>query len=142
MSLPFRRDIAVIVSLLFLYWGLSFATEYFLNEHPLSAEAWQKMRLQVLLVTVSLVITTGRFFVLDTSDRREAMQVMLLVMLILHVLALLLVMLILHVLALLLPSVWLFYQWQWDGEFLLQWQGYVFGLALLILPAAVIIFSS
>ncbi|MFS6817280.1 hypothetical protein [Citrobacter meridianamericanus] len=130
MSLPFRRDIAVIVSLLFLYWGLSFATEYFLNEHPLSAEAWQKMRLQVLLVTVSLVITTGRFFVLDTSDRREAMQVMLLVMLILHVLALL------------LPSVWLFYQWQWDGEFLLQWQGYVFGLALLVLPAAVIIFSS
>ncbi|EFS5057060.1 hypothetical protein VQ335_004319 [Salmonella enterica] len=130
MSLPFRRDIAVIVSLLFLYWGLSFATEYFLNEHPLSAEAWQKMRLQVLLVTVSLVITTGRFFVLDTSDRREAMQVMLLVMLILHVLALL------------LPSVWLFYQWQWDGEFLMQWQGYVFGLALLVLPAAVIIFSS
>lgn len=50
MSLPFRRDIAVIVSLLFLYWGLSFATEYFLNEHPLSAEAWQKMRLQILLV--------------------------------------------------------------------------------------------
>ncbi|EKB5322768.1 multidrug transporter [Salmonella enterica] len=88
------------------------------------------MRLQVLLVTVSLVITTGRFFVLDTSDRREAMQVMLLVMLILHVLALL------------LPSVWLFYQWQWDGEFLMQWQGYVFGLALLVLPAAVIIFSS
>ncbi|EGB2808588.1 hypothetical protein H7D82_000840 [Salmonella enterica] len=130
MSLPFRRDIAVIVSLLFLYWGLSFATEYFLNEHPLSAEAWQKMRLQVLLVTVSLVITTGRFFVLDTCDRREAMQVMLLVMLILHVLALL------------LPSVWLFYQWQWDGESLLQWQGYVFGLALLVLPAAVIIFSS
>ncbi|ECB4487260.1 hypothetical protein EXA75_15760 [Salmonella enterica subsp. enterica serovar Java] len=130
MSLPFRRDIAVIVSLLFLYWGLSLATEYFLNEHPLSAEAWQKMRLQILLVTVSLVITTGRLFVLDTSDRREAMQVMLLVMLILHVLALL------------LPFVWLFYQWQWDGESFLQWQGYVFGLALVILPATVFIFSS
>lgn len=83
-----------------------------------------------MLVTVSVVITTDRLFVLDTSDRREAMQVMLLVMLILHVLALL------------LPFVWLFYQWQWDGESFLQWQGYVFGLALVVLPATVFIFSS
>ncbi|EMK8627156.1 hypothetical protein V9M40_004179 [Salmonella enterica subsp. enterica serovar Newport] len=45
MSLPLRGYVAVTVSLLFLYWGLSFATEYFLNEHPLSADAWQKMRL-------------------------------------------------------------------------------------------------
>lgn len=52
------------------------------------------------------------------------------------------VMLILHVLALLLPSVWLFYQWQWDGESLLQWQGNAFGLALVVLPTAVFIYSS
>ncbi|EDU9607383.1 hypothetical protein YT03_003512 [Salmonella enterica subsp. enterica] len=130
MNLHLRQYGVGIASLLFLYWSLSFVNAYFLNEHPLSAEAWQKMRLQVLLVTVSLVITTGRLFVLDTSDRREAMPLVLLTMLTLHALALL------------APSGWLFYQWQWDGRCLLQWQGIAFSFSLLILPAVVFLFFS
>lgn len=128
--MPFLRYNAGIVSQLFLYWGLSFTTECLLNKHPLSADAWQGIRLLALLVTVSLVITAGRLFVLDASVRQETAQVMLLVMLILHVLALL------------LPSVWLFYQWQWDGQFLLQWQGGAFSFSLVVLPAVVFIYSS
>lgn len=129
MSLPFRRDIAVIVSLLFLYWGLSFATEYFLNERPLSADAWQGIRLQALLVTASLLITLGRLSDLEAGVRREAMQVMLLAMLVLHGLALL------------APSVWLFYEWQWDGHWLLQWQVAAFSFSLVALPLVVFVFS-
>ncbi|EAW9895529.1 hypothetical protein ABVL59_004576 [Salmonella enterica] len=130
MKMPFLRYNAGIVSQLFLYWSLSFTTEYLLNKHPLSADAWQGIRLLALLVTASLVITAGRLFVLDASVRQETAQVMLLVMLILHVLALL------------LPSVWLFYQWQWDGQCLLQWQGGAFSFSLVVLPAVVFIYSS
>ncbi|ECC1745414.1 hypothetical protein J5L86_004353 [Salmonella enterica] len=46
----------------------------------------------------------------------------------------------LHVFALLAPSVWLFYQWQWNGLFLLQWQGAVFLLCLFALPVSTFCF--
>ncbi|EKA0055218.1 hypothetical protein OJ417_004401 [Salmonella enterica] len=117
-----------VVWFLLAYWSLSFVNEYFLRGHPLSAEAWQGMRLLALLVTASLAITLTRLLTSDASDRKEA------------AVAVMLVTLILHLLALLLPDVWLFYQWH--GRLLLQWQGTAFGLALAALPAAAIFFSS
>ncbi len=77
-----------VAGFLLVYWSLSFVNEYFLHEHPLSAESWKWM-LQVLLV----------------------------------------------------PSVWLFYQWQWSGLFLLQWQGAVFLFCLFALPVSTFCFS-
>ncbi|EIW3594076.1 hypothetical protein MC118_005104 [Salmonella enterica] len=119
-----------VVWFLLAYWSLSFVNEYFLRGYPLSAEAWQGMRLLALLVTASLAITLTRLLTTDASDRQEA------------AVAVMLVTLILHLLALLLPAVWLFYQWQWYGRLLLQWQGTAFGLALAALPAAAFFFSS
>ncbi len=46
-----------------------------------------------------------------------------------------------HGLALLVPSLWLFIQWRWDGVWLLQWQDFVFGPMLIVLPAAMFWFS-
>lgn len=103
-----------VAGFLLVYWSLSFVNEYFLHEHPLSAESWKWMRLQALLVTGSVVVTVLRLFLLNSAVRREATAI------ITGVAAGL------HVFALLAPSVWLFYQWQWNGLFLLQWQGAVF----------------
>lgn len=47
-----------------------------------------------------------------------------------------------RLLALLLPAVWLFYQWQWHGQLLLQWQGIAFSFSLVVLPAVAFFFSS
>ncbi|EIZ2111042.1 hypothetical protein MOQ95_005804, partial [Salmonella enterica] len=100
-----------VAGFLLVYWSLSFVNEYFLHEHPLSAESWKWMRLQALLVTGSVVVTVLRLFLLNSAVRREAAAIMTGVAAGLHVFALL------------VPSVWLFYQWQWNGLFLLQWQG-------------------
>ncbi|ENM0556553.1 hypothetical protein AB6Q20_003635 [Salmonella enterica] len=119
-----------VVWFLLAYWSLSFVVEFFLNGHPLSSEAWQGMRLPALLVTASLVITIARLLTCDTRNRQDAAEVVMLVMLILHLLALL------------LPAVWLFYQWQWHGQLLLQWQGIAFSFSLVVLPAVAFFFSS
>ncbi|ENO7970161.1 hypothetical protein ACB641_004263 [Salmonella enterica] len=116
-----------VVWFLLAYWSLSFVVEFFLNGHPLSSEAWQGMRLLALLVTASLVITIARLLTCDTRNRQDAAEV---------------VMLILHLLALLFPAVWLFYQWQWHGQLLLQWQGIAFSFSLVVLPAVAFFFSS
>lgn len=42
-----------VAGFLLVYWSLSFVNEYFLHEHPLSAESRKWMRLQALLVTGS-----------------------------------------------------------------------------------------
>ncbi|HFX7463858.1 hypothetical protein ACP3WT_22285 [Salmonella enterica] len=49
-----------VAGFLLVYWSLSFVNEYFLHEHPLSAESWKWMRLQALLVTGSVVVTVLR----------------------------------------------------------------------------------
>ncbi|EBW6040670.1 hypothetical protein HBZ99_004272 [Salmonella enterica subsp. enterica] len=118
-----------VAGFLLVYWSLSFVNEYFLHEHPLSAESWKWMRLQALLVTGSVVVTVLRLFLLNSAVRREAAAVTILVVVVLHVLALL------------VPSVWLFYQWQWNGLFLLQWQGAVFLFCLFALPVSTFCFS-
>ncbi|EAN7515637.1 multidrug transporter [Salmonella enterica] len=87
------------------------------------------MRLQVLLVTGSVVVTVLRLFLLNSVVRREATAIMTGVAAGLHVFALL------------APSVWLFYQWQWNGLFLLQWQGAVFLFCLFALPVSTFCFS-
>ncbi|EGS3383142.1 hypothetical protein I6Q83_003918 [Salmonella enterica subsp. enterica serovar Enteritidis] len=115
-----------VAGFLLVYWSLSFVNEYFLHEHPLSAESWKWMRLQALLVTGSVVVTVLR---LNSVVRREAAAIMTGVAAGLHVFALL------------VPSVWLFYQWQWNGLFLLQWQGAVFLFCLFALPVSTFCFS-
>ncbi|EID4586547.1 hypothetical protein LBZ99_004278 [Salmonella enterica] len=79
-----------VVWFLLAYWSLSFVNEYFLRGHPLSAEAWQRMRLLALLVTASLAITLTRLLTTDASNRQEAAVAVMLVTLILHLMALLL----------------------------------------------------
>ncbi|EGO7252766.1 hypothetical protein IU821_004461 [Salmonella enterica] len=118
-----------VAGFLLVYWSLSFVNEYFLHEHPLSAESWKWMRLQVLLVTGSVVVTVLRLFLLNSAVRREAAAIMTGVAAGLHVFALL------------VPSVWLFYQWQWNGLFLLQWQAGACWLALFALPLSTFCFS-
>lgn len=61
-----------VVWFLLAYWSLSFMNEYFLRGHPLSAEAWQGMRLLALLVTASLAITLTRLLTTDASNRQKA----------------------------------------------------------------------
>ncbi|EBU9317314.1 hypothetical protein ATT74_25555 [Salmonella enterica subsp. enterica serovar Panama] len=118
-----------VAGFLLVYWSLSFVNEYFLHEQPLSAESWKWMRLQALLVTGSVVVTVLRLFLLNSAVRREATAIMTGVAAGLHVFALL------------VPSVWLFYQWQWNGLFLLQWQGAVFLFCLFALPVSTFCFS-
>ncbi|EBJ4207082.1 hypothetical protein HVC08_004099 [Salmonella enterica] len=118
-----------VAGFLLVYWSLSFVNEYFLHEHTLSAESWKWMRLQALLVTGSVVVTVLRLFLLNSAVRREAAAIMTGVAAGLHVFALL------------VPSVWLFYQWQWNGLFLLQWQGAVFLFCLFALPVSTFCFS-
>ncbi|EDV4312708.1 hypothetical protein S058_004149 [Salmonella enterica subsp. enterica] len=118
-----------VAGFLLVYWSLSFVNEYFLHEHLLSAESWKWMRLQALLVTGSVVVTVLRLFLLNSAVRREATAIMTGVAAGLHVFALL------------APSVWLFYQWQWNGLFLLQWQGAVFLFCLFALPVSTFCFS-
>ncbi|HFW3091046.1 TPA: hypothetical protein ACIBE3_004736 [Salmonella enterica subsp. enterica serovar Reading] len=118
-----------VAGFLLVYWSLSFVNEYFLHEHPLSAESWRWMRLQALLVTGSVVVTVLRLFLPDSAVRREAATVTILVAVVLHVLALL------------VPSVWLFYQWQWNGLYLLQWQGGAWWLTLFAIPLSTFCFS-
>ncbi|EHQ4282670.1 hypothetical protein LAP67_004100 [Salmonella enterica] len=89
-----------VVWFLLAYWSLSFVNEYFLRGHPLSAEAWQRMRLLALLVTASLAITLTRLLTTDASNRQEAAVAVMLVTL---------VTLILHLLALLLPAAAFFF---------------------------------
>ncbi|EEC5103390.1 hypothetical protein G4R36_004493 [Salmonella enterica] len=113
-----------VVGFLLVYWGFSFANHYFLHESPLSPDFWKTIRLQVLLVTASVVVTLVRLY----SCCPEVQQGLA------GIIALLIVLI--HGLALLLPSLWLFIQWQWDGVCLLQWQDYAFGLMLIVLPAA------
>ncbi|EBS4876536.1 hypothetical protein BFK02_004223 [Salmonella enterica subsp. enterica serovar Java] len=118
-----------VAGFLLVYWSLSFVNEYFLHEYPLSAESWKWMRLQALLVTGSVVVTVLRLFLLNSAVCREATAIMTGVAAGLHVFALL------------VPSVWLFYQWQWNGLFLLQWQGAVFLFCLFALPVSTFCFS-
>ncbi|MVQ01131.1 hypothetical protein FZ628_23215, partial [Salmonella enterica subsp. enterica serovar Bovismorbificans] len=65
-----------VAGFLLVYWSLSFVNEYFLHEHPLSAESWKWMRLQALLVTGSVVVTVLRLFLLNSAVRREATAIM------------------------------------------------------------------
>ncbi|EBF0138071.1 hypothetical protein [Salmonella enterica] len=113
-----------VAGFLLVYWGFSFANHYFLHESPLSPDFWKTIRLQVLLVTASVVVTLVRLY----SCCPEVQQGLTGIIVLLIVL--------IHGLALLLPSLWLFIQWQWDGVCLLQWQDYAFGLMLIVLPAA------
>ncbi|EJD7217326.1 TPA: hypothetical protein GLX13_18395 [Escherichia coli] len=113
-----------VAGFLLVYWGLSFANRYFLHEPPLSPDFWKTVRLQLLLVTASVVVTLVRLY----SSRPDVQQELAGIIVLLTV--------IMHGLALLVPSLWLFVQWQWDGVCLLQWQGDVFGIMLIALPAA------
>lgn len=114
---------------LLVYWGLSFANRYFLHEPPLSPDFWKTVRLQLLLVTASGVVTQVRLYSSrpDVQQGRPGIIVMLTV--------------IVHGLALLFPSLWLFIQWRWDGVCLQQWQDYAFVFMLIALPAAMFWFS-
>ncbi|EEV6494852.1 hypothetical protein C3U77_004022 [Escherichia coli] len=113
-----------VAGFLLAYWGLSFANHSFLHEPPFSPDFWKTIRLQLLLVTASVVVTLARLYSC-CPDVQKALA---------DIIVLLTVML--HGLALLFPSLWLFIQWQWDGVWLLQWQDYAFGLMLIVLPAA------
>ncbi|MEH4297730.1 hypothetical protein [Enterobacter ludwigii] len=114
---------------LLVYWGLSFANRYFLHEPPLSPDFWKTVRLQLLLVTASGVVTQVRLYSSrpDVQQGRPGIMVMLTV--------------IVHGLALLFPSLWLFIQWRWDGVCLQHWQDYAFVFMLIALPAAMFWFS-
>ncbi|EAP4732185.1 hypothetical protein EW183_07090 [Salmonella enterica] len=113
-----------VVGFLLVYWGFSFANHYFLHESPLSPDFWKTIRLQVLLVTASVVVTQVRLYSCCPEVQQELAGIIVLLIVLIHGLALL------------LPSLWLFIQWQWDGVCLLQWQDYAFGLMLIVLPAA------
>ncbi|MFG5989825.1 hypothetical protein N4Q73_21475 [Salmonella enterica subsp. enterica serovar Pomona] len=106
-----------VAGFLLVYWGFSFATHYFLHESPLSPDFWKAIRLQVLLVTASVVVTLVRLYSCCPEVQQGLAGIILL-------------------LIVMLPSLWLFIQWQWDGVCLLQWQDYAFGLMLIVLPAA------
>ncbi|ELO4939070.1 hypothetical protein QUQ76_004388 [Escherichia coli] len=113
-----------VAGFLLVYWGLSFANRSLLHEPPFSPDVWKTVRLQLLLVTVSVAVTLVRLY----SSRPDVQQELAGIIVLLTV--------IIHGLTLLVPSLWLFIQWQWDGVWLLQWQDYAFGLMLIALPAA------
>lgn len=113
-----------VAGFLLVYWGLSFANRSLLHEPPLSPDFWKTVRLQLLLVTASVVVTLVRLY----SSRSDVQQELAGIIVLLTMMA--------HGLALLVPSLWLFIQWRWDGVWLLQWQDFVFGPMLIVLPAA------
>lgn len=113
-----------VAGFLLVYWGLSFANRSLLHEPPFSPDVWKTVRLQFLLVTVSVAVTLVRLY----SSRPDVQQELAGIIVLLT--------LIIHGLTLLVPSLWLFIRWQWDGVWLLQWQDYAFGLMLIALPAA------
>ncbi|MBX8956537.1 hypothetical protein HCG58_21865 [Escherichia coli] len=113
-----------VAGFLLVYWGLSFANRSLLHEPPFSPDVWKTVRLQFLLVTVSVAVTLVRLY----SSRPDVQQELAGIIVMFPV--------IVHGLALLAPSLWLFIQWQWDGVWLLQWQDYAFGLMPIALPAA------
>lgn len=113
---------------LLVYWGLSVANRSLLHEPPFSPDVWKTVRLQLLLVTASVVVTLVRLYTSRPDVQQELAGIIVMFPVIVHGLALL------------VPSLWLFIQWQWDGVCLLQWQDYAFGLMLIALPAATFLF--
>ncbi|EFA9656408.1 hypothetical protein A5U30_004725 [Escherichia coli] len=118
-----------VAGFLLVYWGLSFANRSLLHEPPFSPDVWKTVRLQLLLVTASVAVTLVRLY----SSRPAVQQELAGIIVLLTMMA--------HGLALLVPSLWLFIQWRWDGVWLLQWQDFVFGPMLIVLPAAMFWFS-
>ena len=59
-----------VTGFLLVYWGLSFANRSLLHEPPLSPDFWKTVRLQLLLVTASVVVTLVRLY----SSRSDVQQ--------------------------------------------------------------------
>ncbi|EIP3426753.1 hypothetical protein LSE82_005676 [Salmonella enterica] len=114
------------VLLLAVYWSLYFINDKFLPEWPVVN--MKGLRVQILAVMVSVVITLFFFFSYDTRKRREVTQVLIIFMLSLHIL---------HFL---LPALYFYYEWKWDGDVLLVWQfmAFTFGLPLVPMMAFII----
>lgn len=84
-----------VAGFLLVYWGLSFANRSLLHEPPFSPDVWKTVRLQFLLVTVSVAVTLVRLY----SSRPDVQQELAGIIVLLTVMA--------HGLALLVPSLWL-----------------------------------
>ncbi|EKT0980462.1 hypothetical protein QDT22_001087 [Salmonella enterica] len=86
------------------------------------------LRVQILEVMVSVVITLFFFFCYDTRKRREVMWFLIVFMLSLHTFFFL------------LPALYFYYEWKWDGDVLLVWQfmAFTFGLPLVPVMAFII----